>query len=352
MGCDLRDLTEPKTINFEQLSNRVLAVDAYNTLYQFLSSIRQPDGTPLMDTKGRLTGHLSGLFYRTLKWVDVGIKPVFIFDGKPPELKKGTLEQRRKRKEQAQKKMQIALEQGDEQAAKRYAQQTSKLTPQMAEQAKELLTHLGIPYIQAPSEGEAEAADLVQRNLAYAAASQDYDSLLFGASRLLRNLSTTGRRKVPRQNRYIQIEPQIISLDKTLNSNNLNRYQLIWLALLSGTDFNKGVHGIGPKKSLKLINNAKSFEQVIERLPQSAKDKKTQDGQIEGLENWEEIEQFFLKPPVSSVSQIPKTEPSEQKALSFLVDEFDFSPNRVERTLQAHFKKQKETGGQTRLGDW
>lgn len=352
MGCDLADLVQPKTISLEQLSNKVLAVDAYNTLYQFLSSIRQADGTPLMDTKGRMTGHLSGLFYRSLKWVDAGIKPVFVFDGKPPKLKERTLQERRERKEQAEKKMQKALDEGNEEAAKRYAQQTSKLTPEMAQQAKELLTYLGIPYIQAPSEGEAEAADLAQRTLVYAAASQDFDSLLFGAPLLVRNISTTGRRKVPRQNRYIQIEPQLIDLNQVLNSNSLNKYQLIWLAMLSGTDFNSGVHGIGPKKSLKLINNAKSFEQVIERLPQSAKDNKTGDGEIVGLENWQSIEEFFLKPPVSSISSIPKSQPDEQKALSFLTEEFDFSLDRVERTLQSHFKRQKESGGQTTLGEW
>ena len=352
MGCDLGDLTEPKEITFEQLARRHIAVDAYNTLYQFLSSIRQSDGTPLMDSKGRQTGHLAGLFYRSLKWLDAGIKPAFVFDGKPPQLKRKTLDERRKRKEEAQKKMQTALKEGDEEAAKRYAQQTSKLTPEMAEQAKTLLGCLGIPCIQAPSEGEAEAADLVRRNLAYASASQDFDSLLFGASRLVRNLSTTGRRKVPRQNRYIQVEPQMVELEQVLKSNGLNRYQLIWIALLSGTDFNKGVYGIGPKKALKLVHNAKSFEDAISRLPDSAKNKKTEDGEIGGLESWNEIEEFFLKPPVLGLSSIPQAEANEQKAISFLVDEFDFSQERVERTLSTHFKTQKESGGQTTLGGW
>ncbi|MFH0927453.1 MAG: flap endonuclease-1 [Candidatus Micrarchaeota archaeon] len=351
MGCDLADLTEPKEITFEQLANRTVAVDAYNTLYQFLSSIRQSDGTPLMDSKGRQTGHLSGLFYRSLKWIDSGIKPVFVFDGKPPELKRKTLDERKRRKEEAQKKMQKALEAGDEESAKKYAQQTSKLTREMAENAKTLLKYLGIPYLQAPSEGEAEAADLVIRGLAYASASQDYDSLLFGATRLVRNLSTTGRRKVPRQNRYIQVEPQMVELAQVLKTSGLNNYQLIWIAILSGTDFNSGVYGIGPKKALKLVHNAKSFEQAISRLPESAK-AKMNEGEIEGLESWQQIEEFFLKPPVSACSQIPKFEPDEQKAISFLVDEFDFSQDRIERTISSHFKKQKETGGQTTLGSW
>jgi len=352
MGCDLGGLTEPQTITFEQLSNRILAVDAYNTLYQFLSSIRQADGTPLMDTKGRMTAHLAGLFYRSLKWSDAQIHPVFVFDGKPPKLKENTLAQRRERKERALVKMQKALAEGDERAAKSYAQQTSKLTVEMAEQAKQLLTYLGIPFIQAPSEGEAEAADLAKRNIAYACASQDYDSLLFGAPRLVRNLSTTGKRKVPRKSQYITIEPQFIDLQGVFKSTGLNEYQLIWLAILSGTDFNSGVYGIGPKKALKLVSNAKSFDEVIERLPESSKQKKSEDGQIEGIESWQEIEEFFVKPPVSSISSIPKATADEQKAIEFLVEEFDFSKDRVERTISEHFKKKKETGGQTTLGNW
>ncbi|PIT84295.1 flap endonuclease-1 [Candidatus Micrarchaeota archaeon CG10_big_fil_rev_8_21_14_0_10_45_29] len=351
MGCDLGDLADSKEISFTYLSNRVLAVDAYNTLYQFLSSIRGADGTPLMDSKGRLTGHLTGLFYRTVKWLEAGIKPVFIFDGKPPELKAKTLQERRERKEEAKKKMQKALDEGDIEDARKYAQQTSKLTPEMAKHAKSLLDAMGIPHIQAPSEGEAEAADLAKRKIAWCAASQDFDSLLFGSPLLLRNLSTTGRRKVPRKNTYIQIEPQLISLEDTLKKNELTQYQLIWLGILSGTDFNKGIHGIGPKKGLKLVAGAKSFKEVISRLPPSIKEKSEMD-EISGLENWEEIEEFFLKPPVTGTQKIDFSTPNAGKITSLLCDEFDFSKERVERTLNAFEKKREESGGQTTLGDW
>jgi len=351
MGCDLGDLADSKEISFTSLSNRVLAVDAYNTLYQFLSSIRGADGTPLMDSKGRPTGHLTGLFYRTVKWLEAGVKPVFIFDGKPPELKKKTLQERRERKEEAKKKMQKALDVGDIEEARKFAQQTSKLTPEMANHAKALLDAMGIPHIQAPSEGEAEAADLAKRKIAWSAASQDYDSLLFGSPLLLRNLSTTGRRKVPRKNTYIQVEPQLISLEDTLKKNGLTQYQLIWLGILSGTDFNKGIYGIGPKKGLKLVSGAKSFNDVLSRLPPSLKEKSECD-EISGLENWEEIEEFFLKPPVTGTGKIAFSSPNAQKIASLLCDEFDFSRERVERTLSAFEKKKEESGGQTTLGDW
>lgn len=352
MGCDLGDLAQGGQIDFSQLSNKILAVDGNNTLYQFLSSIRQADGTPLMDSKGRPTGHLTGLFYRSIKWLEAGIKPVFVFDGAPPKLKEKTLQERRERKEEAKIKMQQALDEGNLEDAKKYAQATSKLTSQMVSEAKSLLDALGIAHIQAPSEGEAEAADLAARGIAWACASQDYDSLLFGAPRLVRNLSTTGRRKVPRKNIYVQVEPQLICLDEMLKANSLNKYKLIWIALLSGTDFNSGVYGIGPKKALKLVNNASSFDEVISRLPDSSKSKITSEGEIEGLENWQKIEEFFLKPPVSGTQKIHFGEPDVQKAIALLVDDFDFSKERVERTLGAFIKTKKESGGQMRLGDF
>lgn len=352
MGCDLSGLSVSKPIVFDDLSGRVLAVDGYNTLYQFLSSIRQADGTPLMDSKGRMTGHLTGLFYRSIKWLEAGIKPVFVFDGKPPELKSKTLQERKERKEEAKIKMDKALEEGRIEDAKIYAQQTSRLTREMVGQACALLDALGIPHIQAPSEGEAEAADLVNKGAAWAVASQDFDSLLFGSPLLVRNLSTTGRRKIPRKNEYIDIQPELIELEPTLKASNINRYQLIWIAMLSGTDFNGGVYGIGPKKALKLVSGAKTFEDAIARLPENAKSKKSEEGEISGLENWKKIEDFFLNPPVSGSTEIKFGIPNPQKVASILCDEFDFSHERVERTLTAFAKQQKESGGQMTLGKW
>lgn len=352
MGCDLADLAVSKSIAFDDISGKVIAVDGYNTLYQFLSSIRQADGTPLMDSKGRMTGHLTGLFYRSIKWLEAGIKPVFVFDGNPPELKSKTLQERRERKEQAKIKMDKALGEGRTEDARIYAQQTSKLTREMVGQACTLLDALGIPHIQAPSEGEAEAADLVNKGAAWAVASQDFDSLLFGSPLLVRNLSTTGRRKMPRKNEYVDIQPELIELEPTLKANSLNRYQLIWIAMLSGTDFNEGVFGIGPKKALKLVSGAKTFDEAISRLPENSKSKKGEGGEIEGLENWQEIEKFFLNPPVSGSTEINFSQPDAQKVASLLCDEFDFSRERVDRMLVAFAKQQKESGGQTTLGKW
>lgn len=352
MGVDLKEFSDPRPIVWSQLNNKTLAIDSYNTLYQFLSSIRQADGTPLMDTKGRPTGHLTGLFYRSIKWLEAGIRPVFVFDGTPPDLKRKTLDERRERKKEAEKKRLAAIETGDIDLAKRYAQQTSKLTNEMAEQAKQLLQALGIPIIQAPSEGEAEAADLVKRQVCWASCSQDFDSLLFGCPALVRNLSTSGRRKVPRKNEWINIEPEMINLQPILRKSEIDQRQLIWMAMLIGTDFNKGVYKVGPKKALKLIKENKTFEDILANLPDSAKEKKTDDGEIIGLEGWREIEEFFLNPPTTNIDKIEHNSIDEKKVVELLCEEYDFSKDRVERTLSAYLKKKKEVGGQTTLGEW
>ncbi len=354
MGVKLGELSQARTLQWSELSQRVIAVDAYNTLYQFLSSIRQADGTPLMDSKGRMTGHLTGLFYRSIKWLEAGVKPVFVFDGKPPSLKAKTLQMRRERKAAAEENRQTAIEEGRLDDAKRFAQQTSKMTPEMAGQAKQLLDALGIPHLQAPSEGEAQAAELVLHGSAWASASQDFDSLLFGCPRLVRNLSTTGRRKVPRKNEYIQVEPELLELDAVLKESQLTRSQLIWLGMLVGTDFNDGVFGIGPAKAIKLVRGADSFQTVIARLPDAARTKTNEDGSIQGLEAWMEIEQFFLHPPILPQEEVKFTfRPiDEAKVSALLCTEFDFSQERVSRTLDAFSKKQKEVGGQTSLSDW
>jgi flap endonuclease-1 len=341
MGVDLGPLAESRVMQWPELRGKVIAVDAYNTLYQFLSSIRGPDGSLLSDSKGRVTSHLTGLFYRSVKWLEAGIKPVFVFDGKPPELKKKTLEERKERKEKASEALKEALAEGKIEQARVYAQATSKLTQEMADQARQLLFALGIPSIQAPSEGEAQAAELVRSLKAWAAASQDYDSLLFGCPRLVRNLSTSGKRKLPNKSEYVEIEPELLELDNILSKYSISRKQLVWLAMLVGTDYNEGVKGIGPKKALKLVQGANSFNEIVSSLNDSS-----------GLENWEQIEQFFLNPPVEHFEAFSFNKVDKQAVISLLCDEFDFSHDRVERTLDGLILHQKETGSQTRLGDW
>ena len=206
MGVNLSDIVEPKVLELEELRGKKVAVDTYNIAYQFMSAIRQPDGFPLCDKQGRTTSHLSGFLYRTANLVEAGIEPIFVFDGKPHRLKAATLEERKERREKAQEEWKAAIEKGDMKTAYTKAQQTSRMTPEVRESSKELIGYMGFPMVLAPSDGEQQAAYMCNRNDVYAAASQDFDSLLFGTPLLLRNLTLTGRRKVPGKDIYREIK--------------------------------------------------------------------------------------------------------------------------------------------------
>ncbi|NPA86720.1 MAG: flap endonuclease-1, partial [Candidatus Diapherotrites archaeon] len=223
MGVPLGPVIPKREVELSELSTKFLAVDAYNTLYQFISVIRQPDGTPLMDSKGRITSHLSGLFYRTIKLLENGIRVAYVFDGVPPEFKKRELEERAEKREEAERKWEEALRRGDIEEARKYATQASRLEKQMVEDAKRLLDAMGIPYVQAPSEGEAQAAYMAAKGDVWASASQDYDSLLFGTPRLVRNLAITGKRKLPGRKVYVDVKPEVIELQEVLKSLGIDR---------------------------------------------------------------------------------------------------------------------------------
>lgn len=344
IGVDLGDLSVKHTISLDSLSGRILAIDAYNMLYQFLASIRQEDGMPLMDYKGNVTAHLSGLFYRSCKIIETGIKPVYVFDGKPSDLKGKVQAERSSIKKKAEEKWKEALEQGRYEDAKKYAQATSRLTREMAEESKLLLDAMGIPHVQAPSDGEAQAAMMVQKGLAHATASQDYDALLFGSPLLVRNLSITGRRKVPRQDRYILVEPEMIELRETLASLGLGRENLVMLGILLGTDFNDGVKGVGPKTALKIVKENRTLDSVIAYVKQKY------DYQFEV--DAEEVLQLFLDPPYAPVEH-PKWKDADSEAvIQLLVNKHDFSKDRVEKTIGELKKTTKERSAQSRMGDW
>ncbi len=335
MGVNLRELIPEnirKSVDLPALRGKIIAIDAYNALYQFLTAIRQPDGTPLMDSKGRVTSHLSGLFYRTINIIEHGLKPVYVFDGKPPEIKAIEIARRKKVKEEAVRKYEEALAKGDLEAAKRYAQMSSKLTEDMVADAKKLLDVMGIPWVQAEAEGEAQAAYLSKKGDAWAAASQDYDSLLFGAPRLVRNLTITGRRKLPRKDVYIEIKPEIIELNELLKALGITREQLIDIAILLGTDYNpEGVKGIGPKRALTLIKTYGSLERVLKIIPKA-------EFPVDPLK----IREYFLKPPINQNYKIEWREPDEKGIIEFLCGERDFSETRVKNAIERLKKAYRE----------
>ena len=346
MGVNIREIVTGKEIELEELSGKKVAIDAFNALYQFLSIIRdKTTGEPLRDSKGRVTSHLSGLFYRTINLVEKGIRPVYVFDGKPPEFKKHEVEERREIKRKMEEKYRAALEEGDIAGIRTYAQATAKLTEEMVEQAKRLLDAMGIPYVDAPSEGEAECAFLAIKKRVFAAASQDYDSLLFGAPVLVRNLSITGRRKLPKRDMYVEIKPEVIYLEELLKSLKITREQLIMVALLVGTDFNPGIKGYGPKKALEVVKSCKTLDNLLKRVHWDSQFKE------HGLEpvDAREIFEFFLNPPVKDV-EIKFREPDIDKIVKILVDEHDFSYERVEK--HARTLAEKSRGFQSSLSQW
>ena len=323
MGVDLADVIPEQEISLDNLSQKTLAVDAYNALFQFLAIIRQPDGTPLKDRRGRITSHLSGLLYRTANLAERGVKLAFVFDGKPPELKALEIRRRRQVKEEAVVRYERALKEGKLEEARTYAQATSHLKDTMVEDAQKLLDALGVAWIQAPSEGEAQAAFIASRGEVWAVASQDHDSLLFGAPRMVKNLAITGRRKLPRRDAYVEVEPKLIELAKVLEELSLTKEQLVDVGMLIGTDFNPdGVKGIGPKTALKLIHEHGNLEKIM------ASDPDIMIYPEPGL-----IRKIFLQPDVTPNYSLKWSKPDEEKVVSFLCGERDFSEDRVRKAL-------------------
>jgi flap endonuclease-1 len=321
MGVDIGSLFKKEKITLNDLHDRIIAIDAYNVIHQFLASIRQRDGTPLKDSEGRITSHISGLLHRTANMVEARIRPVYVFDGKPHPLKFKTLEKRKERKIIAEEEWKKALELGDIEKAKTMAQQTSKITEEISNQSKELLKVLGIPYIQAPSEGEAQASYMVKKGDVFAVGSQDYDCLLLGSPILIRNLTSSNRRKLPGKKSYTKVYPEQIRLNNNLNLLGISQKQLVDMAILIGTDFNQGVSGIGPKKSLKLIKKAGNIENTIATIGGD---------NAPTFDEIKEIRQIFLEPKITNDYKLKWNIPQNEKIIEILCEKYHFKFDRVE----------------------
>ncbi len=335
MGVDLGDLLHRKKIEIKDLSGRWVAIDAFNTLYQFLSIIRQKDGTPLMDSQGRVTSHLSGLLYRTTHLIEAGVKVAFIFDGEPPSFKAETLAQRSETREKAATAWEEAKAVGQD--GFKYAQAASRINSEILEDGRRLILAMGLPVIQAPSEGEAQAASMCVRGDVELVGSQDYDSLLFGAPQVVRNLAITGKRKLPKKNIYVDVEPEIINLEEGLVRLGISRKQLVEIGIMCGTDYNSGLTRVGPKTALKLIREKGDLESILAE-------------QKEKIENYAQIREFFLHPDVTDNYEIKMKKPRVDEIVSFLVEERDFDQERVEKT--ALRLEEVYTRGQSTLDRW
>lgn len=326
MGVKLKDIIEPESISFKDLEERTVSIDAFNTLFQFLSTIRQRDGRPLTDENGNITSHLSGILYRNSSMVEKGIKPIYIFDGKAPELKSETQAKRREVRDEAEKIYKDALAKGDTEKARKYAMRSSKLSPEIIESSKKLLTLMGIPYVDAKGEGEAQAAYLVQNGDAYAVASQDYDCLLFGAKRVVRNLAVNSNLG----------NLEYYQLDKVLRELDITREELIDMGILIGTDFCAGLKGVGAKTALKLAHKGQLKEKIAELQKESTHD-------------LDEVREIFLNHNVNTDYKIKWEKPKKDKIIEFLCYEHGFSEDRVSK---ASDKLKNLTSSQGSLDAW
>lgn len=327
MGVKFKDIVLAENIDIEKLEGRVIAIDAANTLYQFLSSIRQRDGTPLMDENGRVTSHLSGLFYRTSALISKGIKPVFVFDGERPKEKEDTVKQRSAVRQESEKQWKAALADGDVDRAAKFAKRSSRMTPRVVDESKKLLGLMGVPFVQAAGEGEAQASYMVNNDDAWAVSSQDYDCLLFGAPRIVRNLTISRN--------LTSIE--LLDSDRILKHLNISREQLIDVSLMVGTDFNKGIKGIGAKRGLKLIQNHDNLESAIKEI----------DADFE--EDIGVLRDIFLNHPVNMDYDLKWDNVDIDGLVEFMSYEHSFSEERIINTAK---KIKKHDVSQQSLEAW
>jgi flap endonuclease-1 len=327
MGVVLTPIVQPRQTTLAELQGKTLAVDAHGDLYQFLALIRLRDGTPLQDARGRVTSHLSGLFFRTTRLIaEHQLKLVSVFDGVPPPEKQQELHRRRAIKTRFEKGRAEALARGDLSDAYAKATMTSKLTREMVTEARELLTLLGLPVVQAPSEGEAQAAHMARRGDVWAAASKDYDTLLFGAPRLVRFLTISGKEFLPSQGTFRPIVPEVIELQRQLDAWQITREQFVDLAILLGTDFNEGVKGIGPKKGLRLLRQYGRLEAMPDAVREAAGDV-------------DEVRRIYLAPAVTDSYSVDFSAPDRNGVVDFLCGQRQFSRDRVTAALDRAFRE-------------
>ncbi|MEM2181961.1 MAG: flap endonuclease-1 [Nitrososphaerota archaeon] len=343
MGVKLGDIIPSQAVEKVELKffkNKPIAIDGYNILYQFISTIRGPDGRPLMDSRGRITSHLSGLFFRTVNFLEVGMKPVYVFDGQPPQLKRETIQKRIALRKAAEEKYVMAIAAGDVESARKYAAQAASLEKYMVESSIELLDALGIPYIIAPSEGEAQAAYMARMGHVWGSASQDYDSILFGSPRLVRNLSIVGRRKLPGKKTYVEVEIEVIYADKLFSELGIGRDELIEMAILIGTDYFEGIKGIGPKKAYNYIKQYGKVERVLISINETLQF------------DLEAVRELFRNPEVTNNYKLEWKEIDKERVKRILCDEHDFSEERIDKALASVIETTKETKAETRLDEW
>jgi flap endonuclease-1 len=324
MGVSIKNILDYDIIKIESLANKKITIDTFNMIYQFLASIRQPNGEPLKDSLGNVTSHLKGLFNRLVYFKKNNIKAIFVFDGIPPKLKEKTRNLRSEIKQKAQENLEIAKEKGDEEEMLKFSRAINYLDTKMINECKKLIELFGFPIINAPSEGEAQSSFLTNENKIFASSSQDFDSLLFGSKYLIRNLSIGGKRRVPRTSIYRNVDIEFYDLRKILKNLDISQDELIIVGILVGTDYNPGgIKGIGPKKALNLVKEYKDkWDFMFKNLR----------WYDYFLFSWQDVYSTFKNIPVEKNCDIKFSEIKKDKIKEFLLN-FDFDEVQVSNSL-------------------
>ncbi|XP_033333125.1 flap structure-specific endonuclease 1 [Megalopta genalis] len=326
----------PNAIKERELKHyfgRKVAIDASMCLYQFLIAVRS-EGAQLTTVDGETTSHLMGTFYRTIRLVENGVKPVYVFDGKPPNLKGDELAKRAERRDEAQKLLQAAEEAGNVEDIEKFNRRLVKVTKEHADEAKHLLKLMGIPYVEAPCEAEAQCTALVKAGKVFATATEDMDALTFGCNVLLRRLTFSEARKMPVQEFHF---------DKVLEGLELNHDEFIDLCIMMGCDYTNSIKGIGPKRAIELIKTHRSLEKIVENLD-SKKFSAPEDW------NYKQARILFQKPEVTDPDKIDLkwSEPDEEGLVKYLCGDKQFNEDRV-RSGAKKLHKARNTSTQGRL---
>ncbi|CAO1623823.1 unnamed protein product [Sympodiomycopsis kandeliae] len=333
-----------KEHDIKSFFGRKVAIDASMSLYQFLIAVRQGDGQQLMSESGETTSHLMGFFYRTLRMIDHGMKPMYVFDGTPPDLKKQVLAGRFGKREEAREEEEEEKDVADNERLDQLARRQVRPTKHHNEEVRELLRLMGIPCVISPSEAEAQCAELCRAGKVYAAGSEDMDTLTFASPILLKHLTFSEMKKLPVHE---------VNLEKALEGLGLNMDQFIDLCILLGCDYMEPVKGIGPKTAFKLIKEYGSIEKVKEHLEEKEEEKK-QEAERKGKEKsrgvvfpevwpYKEAREIFKKPDVvkGDDMDLKWEQPDVEGLVKFLCTDKGFAEDRVRKGAE---KLQKALG--------
>ena len=319
-NADLRDLAVLEAVPFDDLSGSVVAVDAHNWLYRYLTTtVRWTNEDIYTTTDGDEVANLVGVVQGLPKFFEHDITPVFVFDGSVVSLKDDEIAERRAGREKREDELETAREEGDELAVARLESQTQRLTDIILRTTREVLALLDVPVVEAPAEGEAQATHMAREGVVDYVGTEDYDALLLGAPLTLRQLTSKGK-------------PELMDFQATLDEHDLTWEQLVDAAILMGTDFNEGVSGIGPKTAVKAVREHGDIWGVFE-----ARDV--------FVDNADRIRDLFLNPAVTDdYDYNPEIEPDMEAARAYVCAEWEVDPDEVERGFERIERSVVQTG--------